>query len=124
VATVDISSGPGQGRIDLAVQPRSRNEYLASGRELKGEWEDGAGRLLYVNFGGGDPCTPNPIAFVRIESEGPTGFAFVDRARNRCKVELKAFSAAGFDGSFTCTQLAGGGQNVSIDATGTFSSRP
>lgn len=124
VATVEISSGPGTGRLDLAVQPRSRNEYEASSKQLKGEWEDGAGRLLYVNFSGGDPCKDNPSAFVRIESEGPTGKAFVDSARNRCKVELKAFSASGFDGSFSCTQLAGGGEGVYIDATGTFSSRP
>lgn len=124
VATVEISSGPGKGRLDLAVQPRSRNEYLVAGQELKGEWEDGAGRLLYINVSGGDPCTANPRALVRIESEGPTGSAFVDFRRDRCKVELKAFSSSGFDGSFTCTQLPSGVGAATVDAQGTFSSRP
>ena len=124
VATLEITSGPGAGRLDLAVQPRGRNEYSAARRDLKGEWEDPAQtKLLYINVSGGDPCQPNPSAFVRIEAQGKDGPAFADSGRNRCKVELKAFSAQGMDGSFTCTQLGGGGAGVFIDANGTFSVR-
>lgn len=121
VATVEITSGPGRGRLDLAGQPRGRSEYRLSNMELKGEWEDAAGRLLYINFNGGDPCKVNPSAFVRIQTED---LAFIDSDRSRCKVELKAFSVSGFDGAFTCTQLAGGNADAPIDARGSFSARP
>lgn len=121
VATVEITAGPGRGRLDLAGQPRGRSEYRPSNMELKGEWEDAAGRLLYINFNGGDPCTANPSAFVRIQTED---LAFIDSDRSRCKVELKALSASGFDGSFTCTRLEGGNADAPIDASGTFSARP
>jgi hypothetical protein len=124
VAAVTITSGPGTGKLALAVQPDSRSELRASSRDLKGEWEDAAGKQLYVNLSGGDPCKEKPSAFVRIMAEGPSGPAFGDSGRNRCTVELKAFSAQGVDGTFTCTQLGGGGAGVFIDATGTFSLRP
>ncbi len=123
LATVEVTSGPGEGRFDLAVQRRSRSELVASSGGVKGEWKDASGKLLFVNLSGGDPCKPSPSAFVRIEPEGSSGPAFADSARNRCKVELKGLSAQGVDGSFTCTQLGGGGAGVFIDATGTFSLR-
>ncbi len=122
-ASLDVTSGPGQGHYDLTLDTSSSSEYAADDKEITGNWQSADEKAqLYVDIEGSDPCTPD--AFVKIGTEGPSGPMFIDSSHTACKVELPSLGAAGAQGSFTCTQLAGGGAGITIDAKGTFTLLP
>lgn len=140
-ATVDITSGPGTGRLQLPTAGRrTTSNYSAGSGDLRGEWRDEPGNLLIVHVEDANKCQGEPRGYVQIEPQGRTGprpadtlprFAEVYPPRS-CTVELSALSARGVDGAFTCTRLGGGeadhgsgwaGPGIFIDASGTFSLR-
>ena len=122
-ASLDITAGPGQGHYDLALDESSSNSFAASDKEITGNWKSADEKaILFVDIEGTDPCTPE--AFVKIGTQGSTGPIFIDSSHTACKVELPSLGAAGAQGSFTCTHLAGGGEGVTIDANGTFTLLP
>jgi hypothetical protein len=122
-ASLDVTSGPGQGHYDLAFDDGRTAEYAADDKEITGQWQSADEKaVLFIDIEGADPCTPD--AFVKINTEGPGGPTFIDPSHTLCKVELPSLGAAGASGSFTCSGLVGGGEGVTIDAKGSFTLLP
>jgi hypothetical protein len=121
-ATLDITSGPGQGHYNLAID-RTESSYTADNKELKGRWTTPDEKVfLEIDVEGTDPCQPD--AFTRIGTEGPSGEFFPDGSHTDCQFSLPSLSTAGAQGKTVCTHLGGGGAGVFIDATGTFTLQP
>jgi hypothetical protein len=122
-ASLDVTSGPGQGHYDLTLDDSRTAEFASSDKEITGQWQSADEKaVLFVDIEGADPCTPD--AFVKIGTEGPGGPQFVDSSHTACTVQLPSLGAAGAQGSFTCSKLAGGGEGVTIDAKGDFTLLP
>ncbi len=116
-ATLEITEGPGLGTHSLSLDPVSANGYDAEDGELRATFSDAAGHALTFDIEDLDACAPDPFVSIAANADQ----TFVDPSHTQCIVAVGGLDAAGIEGTFACTGLAGGGEGVTIDAFGSFS---